>query len=231
MNLFLPSDIFGSLMFLVNEPNMTFHAKIIDLIYKLVFFGLKKIDFSHISYFALVFASQMLVLEYYNEHLMLERMLSFFFYRFLLFHVVGSFGLSFESLFETRPGPGEAIAYCLRPEVDVRATLQSVNLRVAGLVNQVSFCRSKSMEELMKLKVVERIHQSNPPSKDELKKRFFKIEELDDRNLFGLLMLMHKNNKADHPALLPYNNTSLLKNYLIGTVWVWVVLCNLCVYL
>lgn len=206
-------------MFLVNGKNMTFHAKIVDLIYKLMFYGLKTINFSHISYFALVFASQMLVLEYYNEHNMLEIMLSFFFYRFLLFYVVRSFDLTFETLFESRKDGGdnfESIKYCLRKELHVEQILTSINYRMVELINQVMFCRSKIMDELMKLKVVERIHQSNPPSKEELKKRFFKIEELEERSLFNLLMMMHRNKKNGQPGLVPYNNMSLMKNYLIG---------------
>jgi len=73
------------------------------------------------------------------------------------------------------------------------------------------------MEHLMKLKVAERIHQNNPSvTKEELKKRFYKIEELSERNFFNLLMMMHKNKNNQEVPIKPYNNISLLKNYLIG---------------
>jgi hypothetical protein len=206
-------------MFLVNEKDMTFHDKIIDLVYKLMFHGLKTIDFRYVSYFALVFASQMLVLEYYNEHSMLAKMLSFFFYHFILFYVIGSFGLSFESLFESHQSENlseDKITYLLRKDLDLEVILKSINYRIIDLMNQVCFCRFRIMEHLMKLKVAERIHQSNPPTKEELKKRFFKIEELSERNLFTLLMMMHKNTQNQNTQIVPYNNMSLFKNYLIG---------------
>lgn len=212
-------------MFLVNHKNMTFHAKIIDLVYKLMFYGLKNIDFSYVSYFSLVFASQMLVLEYYNEHNMLATMLSFFFYRFLIFYVIQTFNLSFETLFESQQISGNSkqdgqarITYSFRRDLNLEHILSSVNYRIIDLINQIMFCRSKIMDELMKLKVVERIHQKNPPSKEELKKRFFKVEELGERNLFNLMMMMHKNKKKDYSELISYNNMSLLKNYLIGII-------------
>lgn len=223
VNLFLPSDIFGSLMFLVNHKNMTFHDKIIDLVYKLMFYGLKNIDFSYVSYFSLVFASQMLVLEYYNEHTMLGTMLSFFFYKFLVFYVIQTFDLTFETLFESQQvsdifseDENDRISYCFKRDLKIEKILTFVNYRVIDLINQIMFCRSKIMDELMKLKVVERIHQKNPPTKEELKKRFFKIEELGERNLFNLLMMIQKNKKNDFSNMKTYNNMSLFKNYLIG---------------
>ena len=221
INLSLPSDIFGSFMFLVNDKDMTFHDKIIDLVYKLMFHGLKTINFNHVSYFALVFAAQMLVLEYYNEHAMLAKMLGFFFDRFMLFYVISSFGLTFESLFEshqTEQSVSSSITYMLRQDLDLEVILTSVNYRIVDLINQVSFCRYRIIKHLMKLKVEERIHQNNPPSKEELKKRFFKIEELGERNLFNLLMMMHKNRDIKHEGIIAYNNMTLFKNYLIGTI-------------
>lgn len=206
-------------MFLVNERGMTFHDKIIDLVYKLMFHGLKTIHFDHVSYFALVFAAQMLVLEYYNEHAMLAKMLSFFFDRFLLFYVVSAFDLSFESLFESdqsEAAGAPSISYRLRADLDLEVILTSVNYRVVDLINQVSFCRFRIIKHLMKLKVEERISQSNPPSKEELKKRFFKIEELGERSLFSLLMMMHSKREAPAAGLEAYNNMSLFKNYLVG---------------
>lgn len=95
----LPSDIFGMLMYMVNESGMSFHYKVIDLIYKLIFYGLRNLDFSQISYFALVFSSQMLVLEYYNEFKMLEKMIIFLLYKFLVFYVIHSLDLDFDMLF------------------------------------------------------------------------------------------------------------------------------------
>lgn len=95
----LPSDIFGMLMYMVNNQGENFHYKVIDLIYKLIFFGLRNLDFSQVSYFALVFASQMLVLEYYNEYKMLEKMIIFLLYKFLVYYVANSLDLDFDMLF------------------------------------------------------------------------------------------------------------------------------------
>lgn len=76
-----------------------FHPQIVDLVYKLILFGLKSIDFSKISYFSLVFAAQMLVLEYYSEFECLGPMLSFFLYQFIVFSLVHVLKLDFDLLF------------------------------------------------------------------------------------------------------------------------------------
>lgn len=76
-----------------------FHPQIVDLIYKLILFGLKSIDCSKISYFSLVFSAQMLVLEYYSEFECLGPMLSFFLYQFAAFYLVHILKLDFDLLF------------------------------------------------------------------------------------------------------------------------------------
>ena len=86
-------------MFLVNKPGMSFHPALIDLIYKLIFSGLRSLDFSKVSYFALVFASQTVVLEYYKEFPLLEEMLSFLLYQFLVYYNIHCLQFDFETLF------------------------------------------------------------------------------------------------------------------------------------
>lgn len=93
----LPSDIFGMLMNMVKPEG--FHPQIVDLIYKLILYGLKSIDFTKISYFSLVFSAQMLVLEYYSEFECLGPMLSFFLYQFIVYYLVHILKLDFDLLF------------------------------------------------------------------------------------------------------------------------------------
>lgn len=233
-NSFLPSDIFGSLMFLVNDSGMTFHNKIVDLIYKLIFCGLKTLSFEHVSYFALVFASQMLVLEYYNEHSMLQKMLDFFLHKFLVFHVISSLNLDFESLFSSREvsekenffqgnssqsksNRSPKIAFELQNNVNLDVVLTKITLEIVTLINQISFCRTKVVDELIKVKVVDRAQERNPPNKQELKKRFFKIEELRDRKLLKLLGLIKEKTQID-AKLQVYNDQKTIQNFLVGRI-------------
>lgn len=218
-------------MFLVNAPGMTFHNKIVDLIYKLIFRGLKTLDFRHMSYFALVFAAQMLVLEYYSEHAMLQQMLDFFLHRFLVLYAIESLGARFESLFVSREAPDEnffqgnspdasqsrsgRIFFSLNPKVDIERVLWKLNASVIDLINQVIFCRTKIVEELIKVKVADRVQEPKPPSKEELKKRFFRIEDLKERKLMDLLLMVRKKTAAGDDLVL-YNSLSQLRNFLVG---------------
>lgn len=222
-------------MFLVNDQGMTFHTKIIDLIYKLIFRGLKTLDFKNISYFSLVFASQMLVLEYYNEHSMLQKMLEFLLYKYLVFHVIVSLNLDFESLFiskkvvhdensflsnasspQTQKANGN-ITFTLHPDVNVKAMVNQINVYMIDLINQIMLCRTKITDELIKVKVVDRAKENNPPTKDELKKRFFKIEEIRERKLIKLLMLIKKK-QVISDQIRSYNDINLVQNFLVGWI-------------
>ena len=85
------------LMYLVKPEG--FHPQLVDLVYKLILFGLKTIDFNKISYFSLVFASQMLVLEYYSKLECLGPMLSFFLFQYVVFYLIHILKLDFDLLF------------------------------------------------------------------------------------------------------------------------------------
>lgn len=215
-------------MFLVHPPGLTFHNKVVDLIYKLIFRGLKTLAFRGVSYFALVFASQMLVLEYYAEHAMVQKMLDFLLHRFLVLHAVAFLDADFEALFASRelprdenrfagnaPRAAPSVGFELNPSLDVRGAVRSVNLRVVDLLNQISFCRAKVIDELIKVKVVDRARESGAPPKAELKKRFFRIEELKERCLVDLLLLARKQTKPGQGLRL-YNNLGSLRNFLVG---------------
>ena len=78
-----------------------FHSKIVDLIYKLIFFGINNIDFTKISYFSLVFAAKVIVFEYYQEHNLLGKMIEILLYNYSIGFVIEKLNLSFENLFET----------------------------------------------------------------------------------------------------------------------------------
>ena len=95
----MPTDIFGQFMFTFLGAGKEFHSRIVDLIYKLMFFGLRTIDFSKVSYFSLVFAANMLVFEYYQEHNLLAKMMECLLYKILVNKAVIDLNVSFEDLF------------------------------------------------------------------------------------------------------------------------------------
>jgi hypothetical protein len=93
----LPSDILGMLMYMIKPEG--FHSQIVDLIYKLIMYGLRTIDFNKISYFSLVFSALLLALEYYNEFTCLGPLLSFFLYQYLVYYLIQILKLDFDLLF------------------------------------------------------------------------------------------------------------------------------------
>jgi hypothetical protein len=92
-----------------------------------------------------------------------------------------------------------------------------VNLFIVDLLNQIMLCRTTITDELIKVKVVDRAQENTPPSKDELKKRFFKIEEMRERKLIKLLLLLQKN-QTKNGQIQPYNDMGLLNNFLVGCI-------------
>ena len=76
-----------------------FHPQLVDLIYKLILYGLRTIDFNKISYFSLVFSAQMLVLEYYQKLECLGPMLSFYLFQYIVFYLIHILKLDFDLLF------------------------------------------------------------------------------------------------------------------------------------
>ena len=211
-------------MFLVNPKGMTFHPKIIDLTYKLIFHSLRTLNFSDISYFALVFSCQMLVLEYQNEYDMLKIMISSFLYQFLPLFLIKTFDLTFENLFELHPIScnnleNNKFHYCIRKDLDIVKIINFLNLKICNLLNQITFCRTFILQELMRLKVVDKIHETNPPSKDELKIRFFKIQELSETNIYKMLLLLIENNESNvNFNLQSYNKENCFNETLIGKI-------------
>jgi hypothetical protein len=87
-------------MFVCTNPPVTPNSPVFNLIYQLIFFGLKNINFSQISYFSLVFSAQMIALEFYNAMQNVTQMIEFFLYKFLNFYILESLNLNFETLFE-----------------------------------------------------------------------------------------------------------------------------------
>ena len=81
-------------------PGQIFHSKIVDLIYKLIFYGIHHIDFTKISYFSLVFAAKVIVFEYYQEHNLLGKMIEIILYNYSIGLVIEKLDLSFTNLFE-----------------------------------------------------------------------------------------------------------------------------------
>jgi hypothetical protein len=56
------------------------------------------------------------------------------------------------------------------------------------LMNEISFCKFVLFKELTRVKVTEK-YNTNQADKDELKKRFYKIEEIKQRDFLNMLTL------------------------------------------
>lgn len=217
-------------MLLVEPPGNAFPPRVVDLVYKLIFHGLETLDSRRVGPFALVFAAQMVVLEYLGELPMLRKMLRFLLFRFLGFHVLSELELDFEALFETRetaPGkgpfeadvPGQAgspsVSFALNPKLNIEALLRDVNLQLASLLGQLSLCRANACEELVKVEVADPALEKPSPPKAELKRRFFRIEELRSREVLETLLLVPRR-RVVRENLRVYNKSALLRRCLAG---------------
>ena len=219
-------------MFLVNGPGNAFPCSTVDLVYKLIFRGLRTLDLRHVCRFALVFAAQMLVLEYEGQHAMLTTMLRFLLFKYLALHVIATLGLSFESLFvcredlEAEPtleqemlssseSGSSGIFYVLSPQIDADRLIRRVNWQVIHLINQITLCRAKIIDELIEEKVVEPARQQAPPPKAELKQRFLRIEGLKQRRLCDGLAKV-SSQQARQEVLHGYGGVSLLSAWTVG---------------
>lgn len=203
-------------MFLVNKTEMTFHHKIVDLIYKMIFSALRNLDCSRISYFSIVFASQMVVLEYYNEYGMLEKMMNFLLYKYLGFYACRSLNLQFHELFAHKEIESQnEIQYYIQSSIDIDKLLSKINLKIIETINQIMFCRVKVTDELIKIKITDRFEKDNVVLAEELKRRFYKIEDIKGRKLVDLIMVLHQKNSQTE-TLQQSNDLKILSSYLIG---------------
>ena len=137
----------------------------------MIFAQLRIMDISKINYFAIVFAAQMIVLEYYNEFDMLKKMVSFFFYKFLPFHIINSLDLDFNKMFKSNQ-TGNDLKYFIIENLNFDAFLSTVNYEMISLINQIIFCRIKALEELAKIKISDRFEENNPELAEQLKLLF-----------------------------------------------------------
>lgn len=103
----------------------------------------------------------------------------------------------------------------LKPEVEALGLVTSLNERVVDLINQIMLCRLKIVEELVKIKIVDRINESNPEGNEELKKRFNKIEDIKERKLIDLMQVLYKKSKNGN-LLGCYNLVDSLQGFVIG---------------
>jgi hypothetical protein len=151
-----------------------------------------------------------------------------------VFHVIESLDLEFEKLFvsvkisqnensflsnSSLPSDSNSLSvtFILHPDVNPKGLLTKINLLIIDLLNQIMICRTKITDELIKVKVVDRANEHNPPSKDELKKRFFKIEEMRERKLIKLLLLIQKK-QIINEQIQSYNDLARLENFLVGCI-------------
>lgn len=159
----------------------------------MIFSALRTLDISKITYFAIVFAAQMIVLEYYNEFDMLKKMVSFFFYKFLAFFLIERSNLTFDKLFEANQN-NDGIKYFINRNLNFEAFFTKINFEMINLINQITFCRLKALEELAKIKISDRYEENNPKLDEELKLRFYKIEEIKARNLLTMFNDLEEDN-------------------------------------
>lgn len=213
-------------MLMINSGGESFNHTLVNFIYRLIFNGLQKINFENISYFALVFSAQMIILEYFQEYQRLELMLIFFLFKFLPFYVIEALDLSFDSLFEVfsatsqsayqgRPPVQAPNSYRLSAGLDLVRVLTRVNWKVTDLINQITFCRSECAQELINLMVTENIDQPNCPNKEELRQRYFKIEMIRNVNTLHSLIKVALN-RGSRAQMTFYNDLNVLKQYYFG---------------
>ena len=204
-------------MFMVSVGEQPFPRSVLNFIYKLVFHGLKKISFDHVSYFALVFAAQMTVLEFFEDFPRVELMLVFLLHKFLPFTVIKGLRLRFDRLFESAPTQGNSpdCPFLLQSDLNLSALLRSINTEVCSMINQITFCRSELTQEMMNLMVIEPAQQKDPPSKDELRNRYFKIETVRNVDLLDSLLKVSLN-RGHKVKLIFYNDLNILKKHLLG---------------
>ena len=106
----------------------------------------------------------------------------------------------------------------LKPEVEALGLVTSVNEKVVDLINQIMLCRLKIVEELVKIKIVDRIDDKNPEGNEELKKRFNKIEDIKERKLIDLMQVLYQKSKNGN-LLGCYNLVDSLQGFIIGAIF------------
>lgn len=219
-------------MFMMNKGQNTLHRVMVNVIYKLIFHGLKKFNFHHVTYFALTFAAQMIVLEYYEDYQRLELMLVFFLYRFLPFYIIKFLKLDFTKLFERFSDliqnsfdPNQmgfqnsnylkTIDYRVKSDLDIFSILKVINMYMCEMINQITYCRSELTQELINLMVIEPAQQENPPSKEKLRQSYFKIELIRNVDVMNCLLKVNMN-RGQKIKIIQYNNLNVVKKYLLG---------------
>jgi hypothetical protein len=215
-------------MFLLNSENPK-NLKFLSLSRRLMMEGIKQINFNHVTYFALALAAQMIVLEFDGNYQYLEKLLIFFLFKFLPFYVIQSLKLKFKFLFDKFENPFKSsisengiylneesiFDYRLHSELDIKNILGEINLKMIELINQITFCRSELTQILLNLLVISPAQDKNPPSKEDLKKRYFKIEVIKNMDFLDSLIKVSLN-RGQKIKLVNYNDLSGLNKYLVG---------------
>jgi hypothetical protein len=124
----------------------------------------------------------------------------------------------FASLSKQSKIPAPEILYILNPDVDLEKLLQEINLNLVEILNQITFCRIGLSKELIKLKVRDRLENANDALREELKGKYEKIQEIQNRNLLDLFMTLDKTGQTTS-KMHQYNNFASLKRYLVGIIW------------
>ena len=123
----------------------------------------------------------------------------------------------FASLSKQNKIPPAEILYIINPDVDLEKLLQEINLNLVELLNQITFCRIGLSKELIKLKVKDRLENADEALRKELKEKYDKIQEIQNRDLLNLFMTLDKTGQTTS-KMNQYNHFASLKRYLVGII-------------
>lgn len=124
-------------------------------------------------------------------------------------------GFSLLRRFEPNTQTKSKKIYFLLQSVDLRAVLKKIFKSFVQTLNQISFCKYMLSEELTRIKVTDKYLMETQNQREEAKKRFFKIEEINHRELLNLLLLLSAKNHFI-PDLQGYTKVDTLKKSCFG---------------
>ena len=81
------------------------------------------------------------------------------------------------------------LTYNLHKSINMEVLLNQIMTCFISIINEISFCKYILFKELVKVKVTEKYNNTNQSNKEELKKRFYKIEEMKQRDFLNLMMI------------------------------------------
>jgi hypothetical protein len=180
----------------------------------------------------------MLVLEFYQEHAMQQKMVYFLLYRYLPFYVISELHLNFDSIFcqvsphdenncglnkPIQSGNFNQLNFGVLPSVSLERLSNKIDTQISSLLNQMVFCRTCISDALLQLKVMNQMRGQEVVDKEELKKRFLRIEELRERRVADILLMQSSSSLVSQNMHI-YKDLTFLKNRLVGGEVLFIVL-------